>query len=107
MTAETGVVGNVLNDNGFMAEPDFVANRRFELEFTSGFQAEGDLVARRTANPMVLSNAGDGSKAHTGRTAHNLKDAGYGIDTLYRVDVRRKIVHHQKSIQKSQCKVTD
>jgi hypothetical protein len=94
MTAIGGIVGDVVDDDRFVALPNFVANRGFDLQLPAGDQAEGDLIPNGAANPAVFGHTRDRGEAHSGRTANHFKDTRYGVDTLHGSNIRAQVGHH-------------
>jgi hypothetical protein len=94
MTSVHLVFRNVIDCDSYIALPYFVTDRRFNLQLAAGLEAELDFVPNGAANPPTVRHPCDGSKPHSGRTAHNLKDAGHRIDPLHGVDVGGEICRH-------------
>src|ERR1700719_1727560 len=107
MPAEKLVLGNVIDGDGLMALSDFVTDCGFNDQLAAGLKAKLDFVANGTANPSAVRHPRHSSKAHPGGTAHDLKNARHGIDTLYSVDVTGEVCIHQNLARLSQQRIWD
>ena len=98
MSAIGGVFGNVVDDHGFVALPDFVAKGGLDLQLPAGHQAEFDFIAHRAANPPLLGDARHGGKTHAGRPAHHFQNARNRRDTLHGSYVRAEVGLHDEHL---------
>lgn len=80
MPTEGDILGNVINNNGLPAGPNFIAYCRFDFQLSAWLQPESNLVTHRAGDPAILGYPGDCGETHTGGSAHNLKDRG---DCIY------------------------
>jgi hypothetical protein len=100
MSAIRVVFGNVVDDDGFVALPYFMADGGFELKFPAGCQAECDFIAHRAAYPSLFGDARDGGKTHAGRPADHLKNPRNRRDALHGGDVRAKVGRYDLPFEK-------
>jgi hypothetical protein len=96
VSAKHRVLRHMVDDDGFTALPDFVADRGFDVQFAAGLQSEADLIEDGAANPALIGDPRDGCKAHSGRSAYDLENARHRDDTLNGSDIGCKIFHHHK-----------
>jgi hypothetical protein len=90
-----GIILCCIIDNDWLSTvTNLVADRGLNLEFAAGLESKGDLVAHGTGDPSMFSDAGHGSEAKTCRAAHDLKDAWYGVDPGYGIEIVSKGLLH-------------
>ena len=92
--AERRIFGDMIDDDGVAALPDFIADRSPNLEFTARLEAERDVVAHVARDPAILGNAGDRSEAHPCCPTHDIEDRGDCLDAVDSGDILVEIVGH-------------
>jgi hypothetical protein len=96
MSTIGGVFGDIVDDDGFVVLPDLVAKGGFDHQFSAGYQAERDFVARCAANPALLGDARHGGETHAGRSADYFKNARDCRNTLHGSDIRAEVGRHDQ-----------
>ena len=74
MRAEILVGCDMVDDDRLAAAADFIADRRFDAEFSARQESEGDLVAHRASDPSLFCDPGHRRKTHAGGPADDFQN---------------------------------
>src|ERR1700693_4266639 len=94
MSAIDLVLCSMVDDNGFAASPDFVANRRFNLQLSARLKAELDFIAHAACDPTIVGDPCYGREPHAGRPAYDLEDRRHRCDAIDGGSIGFKVVRH-------------
>jgi hypothetical protein len=92
MHAPARFLADMIDHHAVAAVADFVADRRFDVEFVARLEPEGEVVAHLARDPAMLGHPCDGSEAHAGQATHFVEDRTDAVDRLDRGDVSCKIL---------------
>jgi len=82
MSAIFWVFGDVVDNNGFTALPDFVTDSGFDLEFAAGRKPELNVVAYGAGNPTILAYFCNRGETHACYAANDVEDRLHSRDAL-------------------------
>jgi hypothetical protein len=69
-----------VDDDRLAAVTNFVADRRFDVQFPTGREPKGNFVANSTRNPTVLGDPRHGGASHPGCATDDLQNGRDGVD---------------------------
>jgi hypothetical protein len=91
MLAPGGVFGDIIDNDRLAALADFMADRRFDLQFAAGLEPEVDFIEHAACDPAILGHACNRGEPHPGCAAHYVKDCWNRFYAAYRLNVGPKI----------------
>ena len=88
--AEDWIFSDIVDDDHGASVTHVAAERRLDVQFATGLQAEIDRVQDGAGHPSVVGDPRDGRKSHSGRAAQDLEHRRHGIDLLDGSDIHSK-----------------
>jgi hypothetical protein len=89
MLSVKGVSLGVVERNDLPGLANLVTDRSFELQLTSGHQAQSDAVLDSASNPAPLSHARNSREPHACQPAQGVQHIRYEADLLDGLNISR------------------